>query len=58
MTARALARRADLADETISRIEHGRPARPDTIAKLAAALDMDFDELAALLTGESEGLAS
>ena len=57
-TARDLARRADVADETISRIENGRPARADTIAKLAVALEMDFDELADLLTAEPDEVSA
>jgi transcriptional regulator with XRE-family HTH domain len=57
-TARDLARRADLADETISRIENGHQPSPRTIFKLAAALEMDFDELAALLTEEPDEVSA
>ena len=35
-----LAAKAGLARETVSRIEGGRPARPDVIERLAAALDL------------------
>lgn len=51
---RDLARAADIADETVSRIEHGYQPGPKTIFKLARALEMDFDELADLLAGEPE----
>ncbi len=55
---RDLARAADIADETVSRIEHGYMPGPKTIFKLANALEMDFDELAALLTGEPEDVSA
>lgn len=55
---RDLARAADIADETVSRIEHGFMPRPKTIFKLAAALQMDFDELYDLLEAESENKAA
>ena len=58
-TARELSIRADLTIETISRLEHGhRNPSPGTIAKLARALEMDFDELAALLLNEPEEAVS
>jgi Predicted transcriptional regulators len=57
-TARDLARRADLADETISRIENGHQPSPRTILKLAVALEMDFDELVALLTEEPDEVSA
>jgi transcriptional regulator with XRE-family HTH domain len=53
-TARDLARRADIADETVSRIENGHQPSTRTIYKLATALEMGFDELAALLTEEAD----
>ena len=53
-TARDLARRADIADETVSRIENGHQPSLPTIGKLANALEMDFDELVALLTEPDE----
>jgi transcriptional regulator with XRE-family HTH domain len=55
---RDLARAADIADETVSRIEHGYRPGPKTIYKLAAALEMDFDELAALLTEEPDEVSA
>ena len=56
MSQRQLAQRADLTVETVSDIERGATTKPypATIKKLADALEMDFDELAALLTGEPE----
>lgn len=51
-TGRDLARAADIADETVSRIEHGYMPGPKTIHKLAAALEMDFDELVDLLEAD------
>jgi len=41
----ALARRAGMARETLSRIEHGRRAAPDTISRLAAALALPVGAL-------------
>lgn len=55
---RDLARAADVADETVSRIEHGYRPGPKTIFKLARALEMDFDELATLLTEEPEDVSA
>jgi transcriptional regulator with XRE-family HTH domain len=40
-----LAMRANIARETLSRIEHGRPAHPETISRLAASLSLDSDML-------------
>lgn len=57
-TGRDLARRAGIADETVSRIENGKMPSPPTIAKLAAALEMDFDELAALLADEPDEVSA
>jgi transcriptional regulator with XRE-family HTH domain len=58
-TGRDLARAADIADETVSRIENGRyRPGPKTIYKLALALEMDFDELAALLTEEPDEVSA
>jgi DNA-binding XRE family transcriptional regulator len=37
---RELAKRADIARETLSRLERGRPASPETIRRLAAALSV------------------
>ena len=56
LTQRQLANLADLTIETISDIERGDTNRPQlsTIRKLAAALEMDFDELLALLTEPDE----
>jgi transcriptional regulator with XRE-family HTH domain len=55
---RDLARAADVADETVSRIENGLMPSPRTIYKLAAALEMDFDELADLLTEEPDEVSA
>jgi transcriptional regulator with XRE-family HTH domain len=57
-TGRDLARAADIADETVSRIENGYQPSPRTIFKLANALEMDFDELAALLTEEPDEVSA
>jgi transcriptional regulator with XRE-family HTH domain len=58
-TGRDLARAADVADETVSRIENGRyQPGPKTIYKLARALEMDFDELATLLTEEPDEVSA
>jgi transcriptional regulator with XRE-family HTH domain len=57
-TGRDLARAADIADETVSRIENGYQPSPRTIFKLAAALEMDFDELATLLTEEPDEVSA
>lgn len=55
LSGRDLAHRAGLADETVSRIERGHTEpTARTIGKLAVALEMDFDELAALLTTHTE----
>jgi len=55
LSARDLARRAGLADETVTRIENGHNApTATTIGKLARALEMDFDELADLLASAPE----
>ena len=45
LTQRELAALADLTIETISRVENGKRPGNFTIAKLAAALDMEFDDL-------------
>jgi len=60
LSQRQLAQRADLTVETVSDIERGATAKPypATIRKLAAALEMDFDELAALLTEEPDGVTA
>ena len=56
LTQRQLANLADLTIETISDIERGDTTRPQlaTIRKLAHGLDMDFDDLLALLTEPDE----
>jgi transcriptional regulator with XRE-family HTH domain len=56
LTQRQLANLADLTIETISDIERGDTTRPQlaTIRKLAAALEMDFDELVELLADTAE----
>jgi hypothetical protein len=51
-------RRATIARETIARLEHGRPAQPGTILRLAAALMLAPSELTGsshphLLTGKT-----
>ena len=56
--ARDLARRAGLAHETVSRIENGHQPSLATIGKLANALEMDFDELVALLTEEPDEVSA
>lgn len=59
LTAQALARKAGLADETVTRLERGyNTPTATTIGKLAAALEMDFDELAALLTEEPDEVSA
>jgi len=60
LSQRQLAQRADLTVETVSDIERGATARPypSTIRKLARALEMDFDELAALLTEEPDEVSA
>jgi len=60
LSQRKLAQLADLTMETVSDIERGatRKPYPSTIRKLAAALEMDFDELATLLTEEPDEAAS
>ncbi len=46
LTIEELARRADVSENTITRLEHGHPApRPGTIRKLAQALDVAPEEL-------------
>jgi transcriptional regulator with XRE-family HTH domain len=45
LTQPQLTRRASIARETIARIEHGRPARLDTILRLAGALTLAPSEL-------------
>jgi transcriptional regulator with XRE-family HTH domain len=60
LTQRELAIRSDLTIETISDIERGDTTRPQlsTIRKLATGLEMDFDELVALLTEEPEDVSA
>jgi len=60
LTQRALAIRSDLTIETISDIERGDTTRPQlaTIRKLAAALEMDFDELLLALTEEPDEVSA
>ena len=59
LSQRQLAARADIAVETISDIERGATTMPQlpTIAKLATALGMDFDELYAALSTPEEASA-
>lgn len=57
-TGRDLARAADIADETVSRIENGYQPSPRTIYKLALALEMDFDDLVSLLVEEPEDVSA
>lgn len=40
-----LAEKANVGRNTISRIEHGHPARPSTIRKIADALGVEPEEL-------------
>lgn len=40
-----LAEKANVGRNTISRIEHGHPARPSTLRKIAAALGVEPEEL-------------
>ena len=60
LTQRQLANLADLTIETISDIERGDTTRPQlaTIRKLADALEMDFDDLLALLTAEPDEVSA
>ena len=59
LSQRQLAQRADLTVETVSDIERGATTKPypSTIRKLARALEMEFDELAALLTEPEEAVS-
>lgn len=45
LSRRDLARRSGLADETVARVESGRPYRPVTLARIAYALGMTPREL-------------
>lgn len=42
-----LAKRAGVRRETVGNVENGRPARPDSILKIAAALNVDEKSLVA-----------